>query len=73
VRFDQVVSTNVYLDDLSDLDVFDPIYTQYFGPVLPARTVIQQIAPTERKPDKEDHFPGLEQVSLIAVRNGTNH
>jgi enamine deaminase RidA (YjgF/YER057c/UK114 family) len=73
MRFDQVVSTNVYLDDLSDLDVFDPIYTQYFGPVLPARTVIQQIAPTDRKPDKEDHFPGLEQVSLIAVRNGTNH
>lgn len=73
MRFDQVVSTNVYLDDLSDLDVFDPIYTQYFGAVLPARTVIQQIAPTERKPDKEDHFPGLEQVSFIAVRSGESH
>ena len=43
------------------------VYTQYFGPSLPARTTVQQIAPTERKPDKDDHFQGLEQVSLIAV------
>jgi reactive intermediate/imine deaminase len=68
MKFDQVVSTNVYLDDLSDLAAFDEVYAQYFGPVPPARTVVQQIAPTERKPDKDDHFPGLEQVSLIAVR-----
>jgi len=68
MTFDQVVATNVYLDDLSDLQVFDDIYAQYFGSVLPARTTIQQIAPTEREADKEDHFPGLEQVSLIAVR-----
>jgi reactive intermediate/imine deaminase len=68
MRFDQVVETNVYLDDLNDLPVFDKIYAEYFGPVLPARSVIQQIAPTERKADKEDQFPGLEQVSLIAVR-----
>jgi len=66
--FDQVVSTNVYLDDLADLKAFDEIYAQYFGPATPARTTIQQIASTERKSDKEDHFPGLEQVSLIAVK-----
>jgi hypothetical protein len=35
---------------------------------MPAATTVQQIAPTERKADSEDHFPGLEQVSLIAVR-----
>src|SRR6202035_3661389 len=29
-------------------------------------TTIQQIAPSERKPDKEGHYPDLEQVSLIA-------
>jgi len=69
MTFDQVVSTTVYLDDLSDLSLFDEVYAQYFGPVPPARTTVQQIAPTERKADKEDHFPGLEQVSLIAVRN----
>jgi hypothetical protein len=36
---------------------------------MPAATTIQQIAPTERKADTEDHFPGLEQISLIAVRS----
>src|SRR5579862_2205061 len=69
MRFDQVVSTNAYLDNLSDLQAFDEVYGQYFGPVLPARTTVQQLAPTERNADKEDHYPGLEQVSLIAVRH----
>jgi len=73
MNFNEVVSTNVYLDDLSDLQGFDDVYEQYFGPVLPARTTIQQIAPTEREADKEDHFPGLEQVSLIAVRREHSH
>lgn len=68
MNFDQVVDTNAYLDDLSDLSVFDQVYKEYFGPVLPARTTIQQIAPTERKADHEDHFPGLEQIAFIAVR-----
>jgi enamine deaminase RidA (YjgF/YER057c/UK114 family) len=70
MKFDEVVATNVYLDDLSDLTGFDKIYSEYFGPVMPARTTIQQIAPTERKADKDDQFPGLEQVSLIAIRKG---
>ena len=69
MTFDQVVATNVYLDNLSDLSVFDEVYAQYFGPVPPARTTVQQIQPAERKADTEDHFPGLEQVSLIAVCN----
>ena len=71
MTFDQVVATNVYLDDLSDLPQLDEVYAQYFGPVLPARTMVQQIQPTQRKPDKDDHFPGLEQLSLIAVRKPT--
>jgi 2-iminobutanoate/2-iminopropanoate deaminase len=69
MEFDQVVATNVYLDNLSDLSAFDEVYAQYFDSVLPARTTVQQIQPTKRKPNEEDHFPGLEQVSLIAVRN----
>jgi enamine deaminase RidA (YjgF/YER057c/UK114 family) len=73
MNFDQVVSTTVYLDDLSDLHLFDEVYAQYFGSMMPARSTIQQIAPTERNPDKEDHFPGLEQVSLIAVRSRPGH
>ncbi|MGC2551571.1 MAG: RidA family protein [Candidatus Sulfotelmatobacter sp.] len=68
MNFNQVVATNVYLDDLSDLQAFDDVYAQYFGSVPPARTTIQQIAPTKREADKDGHFPGLEQVSFIAVR-----
>jgi 2-iminobutanoate/2-iminopropanoate deaminase len=69
MNFAQVAATNVYLDNLEDTASFDEVYGQYFGPVLPARTTIQQVAPVERKPDKEDHYPDLEQVSFIAVRN----
>jgi len=69
MTFDQVVATNVYVDDLSDLQSFDEVYSQYVGRVLPARSTIQQIAPVERKSDKDDHYPDLEQVSLIAVRS----
>jgi reactive intermediate/imine deaminase len=71
MNFNQVVATNVYLDDLSDLQAFDDVYAQYFGAVLPARTTIQQIASTKREADKEGHFPGLEQVSFIAVRTNS--
>jgi reactive intermediate/imine deaminase len=71
--FNQVVATNVYLDDLSDLPVFDAVYAQYLGSAPPARTTVQQIAPTERRQDKDDHSPGLEQVSLIVVRSRSGH
>jgi enamine deaminase RidA (YjgF/YER057c/UK114 family) len=73
MSFNQVVSTTVYLDDLLDLQLFDEVYAQYFGPTPPARTTVQQLAPAQRKPDKDDHFPGLEQVSLIAVRKPASH
>ena len=66
--FSQVVSTTVYLDNLADASVFNEVYGQYFGSVMPASTMVQQIAPTERKVDQNDHSPDLEQVSLIAVR-----
>jgi reactive intermediate/imine deaminase len=73
MKFDEVVSTNVYLDDMSDLSAFDNVYAEYFGPLPPARTTIQQIAPADRKPDKEEHFPDLEQISLIAIKKSTAH
>jgi enamine deaminase RidA (YjgF/YER057c/UK114 family) len=69
MSFDQVVATNVYLDDLSDMQLFDDVYVQYFSHLLPARTTVEQIAPTERKADQQDHYPDLEQVSLVAIRN----
>lgn len=67
-----VVSTTVYLDNLEDRKDFDEVYGEYFGPVLPARTVVQQIAPADRKPDKDGRYPDLEQVSLIAVRKSSH-
>jgi reactive intermediate/imine deaminase len=73
MTFDQVVATNVYLDDLSDSTAFDEVYSEYFGTAQPARTTVQQIAPAERTSDKEGHYPDLEQVSLIAIRNRPKH
>jgi len=72
MKFDEVVATNVYLDDLSDTRAFDEVYVQYFGDVLPARTTIEQIAPAERTPNKDDQYPDLEQVSLIAIRKSSS-
>jgi reactive intermediate/imine deaminase len=73
MKFDQVVSTTIYLDDLSDSAAFGKVYRQYFSGALPAQTTIQQLQPAERKPDEEGHYPDLEQVSLIAVRSPTAH
>ncbi|MGA2344487.1 MAG: RidA family protein [Candidatus Sulfotelmatobacter sp.] len=69
MQFCQVVSTTVYLDNMSDLKAFDEIYEKYFRGELPARTTVQQIAPADRGLDKDGHYPDLEQVSLIAVRH----
>jgi len=69
MRFDQVVSTTVYLDDLSESAMFKKVYREYFDGTLPAQTTVQQIQPGERKPDEGGHYPTLEQVSLIAVRS----
>ena len=68
MHFDQVVSTTIYLDDLKDLPEFAGVYKKYFKGSLPSQTAVQQLPPAERKVDKEDHYPDLEQVSLIAVR-----
>jgi enamine deaminase RidA (YjgF/YER057c/UK114 family) len=72
MKFDQVVSTTIYLDDLSESAAFGKVYRKYFGGILPAQTTVQQLQPTERKPDEEGHYPDLEQVSLIAVRSRAN-
>jgi enamine deaminase RidA (YjgF/YER057c/UK114 family) len=66
--FSQVVSTTVYLDNISDTEAFNKAYSQYFKTPLPAQTVVQQIRSSNRSPDAEGHFPDLEQMSLIAIR-----
>jgi 2-iminobutanoate/2-iminopropanoate deaminase len=58
---------------LADLPAFDVVFAQYFGPIMPANTTVQQIAPAERRADKNDNYPDLEQVSLIAVRGKSAH
>jgi 2-iminobutanoate/2-iminopropanoate deaminase len=64
-----VVATNVYLDDMNDFPRMNRIYAQYFQGVPPTRTTVAQEAPVpNRHPIKEDIYPMLEQVSLIAVR-----
>lgn len=68
MTFDQVVSTNIYLDDLKDASTFAKVYRKYFTGPLPSQTTVQQLPSTDRQPDKDEHFPDLEQVSLIAVR-----
>ena len=73
MKFDQVVSTTIYLDDLAELPTFGKVYRKYFLGTLPAQTTVQQIQPTERKADEQGHFPDLEQVSLIAVRSRAKH
>ena len=63
-----VVSTTVYLDNLSDTEAYDKVYRQYFKDKLPARTILQQIPPTNRATDAEGHYPDVEQFSLVAVK-----
>ncbi len=71
--FSEVVSTNVYLDNLADANAFNGVYGEYFGPVMPASTTVQQVAPVaDRSANKEGSYPDLEQVSLIAIRRSTH-
>lgn len=66
--FSQVVSTTVYLDDLSESEAFNKVYAEYFKDPLPAQTVVQQLPPGARSSDQQGHFPDLEQMSLIAIK-----
>jgi reactive intermediate/imine deaminase len=72
MKFDQVVATTIYLNDLSESAAFGKVYRKYFSGPLPAQTTLQQIPSAERKPDEDGHYPDLEQMSLIAVRTRPN-
>jgi reactive intermediate/imine deaminase len=63
-----VVATNVYLDDINDFPRMNRVYAQYFPEAPPARTTVAQLPPVDRTPRNEDTFPGLEQISVIAVK-----
>jgi enamine deaminase RidA (YjgF/YER057c/UK114 family) len=68
LSFKDVVSTNVYLDDLSEFAAMNKIYSKYFTGIFPARTTVQQMAPVDRSRRFDDSYPEIEQISLIAVK-----
>ena len=57
--FSHVVATNVYLDDLSEFQAMNKIYSRFLREPFPARTTIQQLPPTARSPDEEGRYPPL--------------
>jgi reactive intermediate/imine deaminase len=69
MKFDQVVFTTVYLDDLSDAPQFEKVYRKFFTAIPPARVNVQQIPAGDRKPNDDEQYPDFEQMSLIAVRS----
>jgi 2-iminobutanoate/2-iminopropanoate deaminase len=71
LRFEDVVSTNVYLDDLSEFPTMNTLYARFFKGIPPARTTVQQLAPVERKKRDNDRYPEIEQISLIAIKGAT--
>jgi enamine deaminase RidA (YjgF/YER057c/UK114 family) len=66
--FTTMVSTTIYLDNISDSEIFNKVYAQYFKTPLPAQSILQQIPSSDRSPDSQDRYPDLEQMSLIAIR-----
>jgi reactive intermediate/imine deaminase len=68
LSFSNIVATNVYLDDIDDFARMNRVYAQYFPDMFPTRTTVAPLAPTDRKPVNEDTYPGLEQISLVAVK-----
>src|SRR5580704_10633606 len=66
--FSQLVSTTVYLDNLSDSGEFNKVYSEYFQGALPTQTLLQQLVPADRSPNADGRYPDVEQVSLIAIR-----
>jgi enamine deaminase RidA (YjgF/YER057c/UK114 family) len=68
MNFSNVVSSNVYLDNVDDFAQMNGVYAEYFTKVPPARTTVQQIAPGKRSADAKGRWPTLEQISLVAER-----
>ncbi|MBI3668101.1 MAG: RidA family protein [Acidobacteria bacterium] len=65
-----IVSTNVYLDDIADFAKMNAGYRTYFSDAPPARATVQQVVSLgeRRTAGGPGKYPTLEQISLIAVR-----
>jgi enamine deaminase RidA (YjgF/YER057c/UK114 family) len=68
LTFENVVATNVYLDDVGEFARMNKVYAEYFRNTPPTRTTIQQVVSVDRKASANDRWPTLEQISLIAVK-----
>jgi reactive intermediate/imine deaminase len=68
LSFSNVVASNVYLDDIDDFSRMNRIYAQYFPEMFPTRTTVAPLPPIDRTPTNGDTWPGLEQISVVAVR-----
>lgn len=66
--FSHVVASNVYLDNLDEFGKMNGVYAKYFGAEPPTRTTVAPLPPVERKRDANDHWPMIEQISVIAVK-----
>jgi enamine deaminase RidA (YjgF/YER057c/UK114 family) len=53
---------------MNDFARMNRVYAQYFPETPPTRTTVAQVAPVDRTPRNENTYPGLEQISLIAVK-----
>jgi reactive intermediate/imine deaminase len=68
MSFENVVASNVYLDNIEEFTRMNKVYAQYFGALPPTRTTIQQAPSVDRKANANDVWPAFEQISLIAVK-----
>ena len=68
LTFANVVSTTVYLDDIGEFAKMNKVYAEYFRDLPPTRSTVQQYPSTDRKPNAQDRWPTLEQISIIAVK-----
>jgi len=68
LSFENVVATNVYVDNLDEFGTMNAAYAEYFKTTKPTRTTVAPLAPVERKPDNRGRWPKLEEVSLVAVK-----
>ena len=67
--FSHAVAATLYFDDPADYDKLNEVYRLYFSELFPARGVVQQLAPVERKSRSNGRWPGLEQMSLIGLKS----
>lgn len=58
LAFDQVIATNVWLDNLADFQSMNKTYGSYFGATPPTRTTVQPRPSTGAPPVR---------ISLVAV------